>query len=204
MKNSTHTFSENSYRPSRGRAAFEFYPTPPEATRALLSVENFDGDIWEPACWEWAISKVLEEAGLVVKSSDLILRSYPCHKQDFLKSKNPLAKHIVTNPPYWTHGLGDAFVRRALIHTKKTGGKVAMLLNLRSLANPARTKKFQKTPPSAIYILDELICWPEWKVTSYNSRIARQQYYWAVWEHGHVWETKLAWLSTAEFKYGSQ
>lgn len=32
------------------RAPFEFYPTPPEATRALLSVENFDGDIWEPAC----------------------------------------------------------------------------------------------------------------------------------------------------------
>ena len=32
------------------RAAFEFYPTPPEATRALLSVEAFDGSIWEPAC----------------------------------------------------------------------------------------------------------------------------------------------------------
>ena len=28
----------------------EFYPTPPEAARALLSVESFDGDIWEPAC----------------------------------------------------------------------------------------------------------------------------------------------------------
>jgi hypothetical protein len=27
-----------------------FYPTPPEATRALLSVETFDGLIWEPAC----------------------------------------------------------------------------------------------------------------------------------------------------------
>ena len=27
----------------------EFYPTPPEATRALLSVETFDGSIWEPA-----------------------------------------------------------------------------------------------------------------------------------------------------------
>ena len=25
------------------RAPFEFYPTPPEATRALLSVEDFDG-----------------------------------------------------------------------------------------------------------------------------------------------------------------
>lgn len=32
------------------RAPFEFYPTPPEATRALLSVEKFEGNIWEPAC----------------------------------------------------------------------------------------------------------------------------------------------------------
>ncbi|PID44236.1 MAG: hypothetical protein CSB48_02440 [Proteobacteria bacterium] len=32
------------------RAPFEFYPTPPEAVRALLSVEQFDGSIWEPAC----------------------------------------------------------------------------------------------------------------------------------------------------------
>lgn len=32
------------------RAAFEFYPTPPEATRALLSVEQFEGSVWEPAC----------------------------------------------------------------------------------------------------------------------------------------------------------
>lgn len=24
----------------------DFYPTPPEATRALLSVEDFDGSIW--------------------------------------------------------------------------------------------------------------------------------------------------------------
>jgi len=44
------------------RAAYEFYPTPPEATRALLSVECFEGDIWEPACGDGAISKVLEAA----------------------------------------------------------------------------------------------------------------------------------------------
>ena len=35
------------------RAAFEFYPTPPEATRALLSVETFEGLIWEPACGDF-------------------------------------------------------------------------------------------------------------------------------------------------------
>lgn len=41
----------------------EFYPTPPEATRALLSVEAFDGPIWEPACGEGAITRELIAAG---------------------------------------------------------------------------------------------------------------------------------------------
>ena len=48
----------------------DFYPTPPEAVEALLSVEKFIGDIWEPACGDGAISKVLEVEHNVV-SSDL-------------------------------------------------------------------------------------------------------------------------------------
>lgn len=74
-----------------------------------------------------------------------------------------------------------------------------MLLNLRSLAHPSRTPKFQKTPPSAIYILDELTCWPEGIPTSKHARIAKQQYYWAVWEAGFKGDTKLAWLSPSAF-----
>ena len=183
-----------------GRAPLEFYPTPPEATRALLSVENFDGSIWEPACGDGAISRELTKAGYDVTSTDLADRGFGKGGNDFLKSEEPLAKHIITNPPYGTHGLGDAFVRRALIHTRKTGGTVAMLLNLRSLANPDRHKKFVKTPPSAIYILDDLTCWLEGKPTDKSRRIARQQYYWAVWKPGHKGAPKMWWLSTRDFK----
>ena len=182
------------------RAPLEFYPTPPEATRALLSVETFDGPIWECACGDGAISRELTAAGHEVISTDLVDRGYGTGGHNFLKSDTPLAKHIVTNPPYGTHGLGDAFVRRALIHARKTGGTVAMLLNLRSLANPDRHAKFTKTPPSAIYILDDLTCWPEGKPTSKTARIARQQYYWAVWKPGHTGAPKMWWLSTRDFK----
>lgn len=183
-----------------GRAPLEFYPTPPEATRALLSVEDFDGSIWEPACGDGAISRELIKAGYDVTSTDLAERGYGEGGYDFLKSAKPLAKHIITNPPYGTHGLGDAFVRRALIHARKTDGTVAMLLNLRSLANPDRHKKFVKTPPSAIYVLDDLICWPEGKPTDKSRRIARQQYYWAVWKPGHKGAPKMWWLSTRDFR----
>lgn len=33
----------------------DFYPTPPYGTEALLSVEKFNGAIWEPACGTGAI-----------------------------------------------------------------------------------------------------------------------------------------------------
>lgn len=103
-------------------------------------------------------------------------------------------------PPYGTNGLADLFVRRALIHCQQTGGSVAMLLNLRSLCNPDRVKKFTKTPPTAIYALDELICWPAGKPCSYQARIAQQQYYWAVWHPGKVQRPAFWWLSTKPFK----
>ena len=85
------------------RVPHDFYPTPPEAVRALLSVETFEGSIWEPACGDGAISKVLLAAGYNVVSTDLIDRGYGIGGRDFLKSDRPLAKHIITNPPYGTH-----------------------------------------------------------------------------------------------------
>jgi hypothetical protein len=36
--------------------AANFYPTPPAAVRALLSVEGFYGSIHEPACRKGALS----------------------------------------------------------------------------------------------------------------------------------------------------
>ncbi|NBU58329.1 MAG: hypothetical protein EBS23_00835 [Betaproteobacteria bacterium] len=77
----------------------EFYPTPPEATRALLSVEHFDGDIWEPACGDGRIAKVLERHGHPVVATDLYPYGYGATGVDFLREREPRAKHIVTNPP---------------------------------------------------------------------------------------------------------
>lgn len=130
------------------RAHLDFYQTPAEAVRALLFAESFDGLIWEPACGDGAISKELIKASYEVVSTDLADRNYGTTRQNFLKSTKPLAKHIVTNPPYRRYGLDDAFVRKALIYTKKTGGSVARLLNLISLYNPKRYHKFLKTPPT--------------------------------------------------------
>ncbi len=124
----------------------EFYPTPPEATRALLSVEAFDGSIWEPACGEGAIASVLTGAGYKVVATDLVDYGYGIPRVDFLKETRPRARHIVTNPPYGS-GLADAFITRSLAFMQETGGSVAMLLNLASLAHRSRTSWWQTHTP---------------------------------------------------------
>ena len=57
----------------------DFYPTPPNATRALLDKECLDltWSYLEPCCGDGAISKVLEDYGIKnITSSDLIDRGY--------------------------------------------------------------------------------------------------------------------------------
>ena len=183
------------------RAPFEFYPTPPQATRALLSVEDFDGPIWEPACGEGHISKVLEKAGYDVVSTDLIGRGFGEGDVDFLRERTARAKHIVTNPPYG-RGLGDAFVRRALALTARTEGSVAMLLNLASLCHPTRHQLWTTQPPAVIYALDELVCWPEGKPYLARSTTASHRYCWVVWKPGHVGRPAFWWLRLQDHNGG--
>jgi hypothetical protein len=182
-------------RISPNRAPYEFYPTPPAATRALLSAERFDGSVWEPACGQGHISKVLIEAGHWVVSTDLVAYGYGEAGRDFLAEPEPLAKHIITNPPYG-RGLADAFVKHALDLTRRTGGKVAMLLTISSLCHPLRHNLFTETPPAAVYCLDKCECWPEGNARKATATLATQRYCWVVWEGGLPAATVLRWLST--------
>jgi hypothetical protein len=53
-----------------------YYPTPPRGARALLARESFKGVLWECACGDGAISRILEAAGFEVISTDLVDRGY--------------------------------------------------------------------------------------------------------------------------------
>jgi predicted RNA methylase len=183
------------------RAPFEYYPTPPEATRALLSVERFDGPIWEPACGEGAISTVLLDAGHDVVSTDLVARGYGEGGIDFLAEREARARHIITNPPYG-RGLGDAFVLKALELTRGNGGSVGMLLNLASLCHPGRHDLWVGHPPAVIYALDELVCWPEGRRELARSSTATHRYCWVVWKPDHHCPTAFSWLQARAFRTG--
>ncbi len=79
----------------------DFYATEPKATKLLLENETFNKDIWEVSCGSGDMSKVLEEYGYNVKSTDLYYRGYGEGGIDFLSSSiTNWHGDIITNPPY--------------------------------------------------------------------------------------------------------
>ena len=186
-------------QPVPRRIPNEFYPTPPEAVRALLSVEQFDGSIWEPACGEGAISKVLSAAGHQVVSTDRFAYGFGETGVDFLAERTSRARHIVTNPPYG-FGLADAFTLKALALTRQTGGKVAFLLNLGSLCHSSRTALWQRNSPARIYAIDGVVCWPENHYGPAPEYFTRHRYCWVVWNPEHQGAPSFGWLSAEAFR----
>lgn len=178
------------------REPHDFYPTPPAGTRALLAVETFQGSIWEPACGNGAMAKVLAKAGYRVVGTDLIDRGYGTGGINFLEQHTSRGRNIITNPPYG-RGLADAFVLHALALTRQTGGAVAMLLDLSCLAHPQRHPLFVRHPPASIYVLDELICEPGGRPVFTS---AKTRFCWMVWRPGHQGRAALWWLSTARYR----
>jgi hypothetical protein len=91
----------------------EFYPTPAEAVTAVLPyLDDFPREVWEPACGEGDISKVLEADGFDVFSSDLWDRGYGVTGIDFLSVQNiDIGTPIITNPPF---SLAARFIEHAI------------------------------------------------------------------------------------------
>jgi hypothetical protein len=152
----------------------DFFPTPAWATHALADNEEFDGDIWECACGDGAMSKVLELYGNRVTSSDLHDRGYGESGVDFLETGRRAA-NIITNPPY---NCAEGFVRSGL---DKTERKFALLLRLAFLegANRQRTI-FRKCPPSRVWVFSERITF--YPANAVQKGSGTTAYAWFVWD----------------------
>lgn len=177
------------------RVPHDFYPTPEEATRALLSVEQFHGPIWEPACGDGALAKVLIAAGHIVVSTDLIDRGWGTGGINFLAETTNRARHIITNPPFGS-GLIQKFVTHALMLTRPCNGSVVMLVDFAGLAHPSRTAHYVRNPPAAIYALDELACPPRGR----PDFPAENRFCWVVWKPHHTGRPTFWWLHTEAFR----
>ncbi|KQM65804.1 hypothetical protein ASE75_06125 [Sphingomonas sp. Leaf17] len=161
------------------RETHDFYPTWPAATRALLTVERFDGAIWEPACGDGAMSTVLADAGYSVISTDLIDRGFGEPDRDFLMEWAPRAPNIVTNPPFrWAM----QFIDRALMLTT---GKVVMFLRLAFLEGVERGAWFPGTPLARVYVMSRRVPMGRGKIAGEAEGHGVIAFAWFVWDHAH-------------------
>lgn len=174
--------------PSVDRERDDFYPTPPEGTRALLAVEQFHGSIWEPACGCGAMSRVLEAAGHEVISTDLIDRGYGTPHVDFLLDYQTRAVNVVTNPPF-KHA--EDFARHALAIAP---GKVALLCRLAWLEGIGRRKLFTGTPLARVWIFSKRLRMQRGRLPLPGEGGGPLAFAWFVWERGHVGAPALGWL----------
>ncbi len=122
------------------------------ATLGLLSVEDIRYRVWEPACGEGAISKVLEAHGLDVYSSDLADRGYGRPGVDFLTCRpRHMFDVIITNPPF-THML--EFARRAV---ELRPQKVCMIGRLLWLEGKHKKEFLETSGLSRVWVFSQRI-----------------------------------------------
>lgn len=162
------------------RKPLDFYVTPTWVTEALLgTVVSRPGTIWEPACGDGQMARVLKEH-FVILATDIQVGGI-----DFLAAKelpNASIRGIITNPPY---DLAEKFCAHALALTKPVRGFVAMLLRC----------DFDHAKSRA-YLFRDCVAWSKklvltrrivWFVEDDGKPKASPSFNhaWYVWDHSH-------------------
>lgn len=168
----------------------DFYSTPRSAIEQFLQKEPFHGGVWEPACGDGAISRVLVERHHDVYSTDLIDRGYGQGGIDFLMEYKCLRRNIVTNPPF---KLATEFARHAL-NIVPAGGKVAMLAKIGLIEGPTREDIHAHL--ARVYVIRRRVTFLKdgKEFSRSNGKGGIHTYAWFVWDRAHVGPVKLDWL----------
>lgn len=168
----------------------DYYATDPKAMEKLLEYETFNNNIWECACGEGNLSKVLKANGYNVYSTDLIDRGYQDKQMDFLESNLIFNGDIITNPPF---KYATQFILKAL-DSIEFGNKVAIFMKLNFLSGKRRYKDiFSKYPPFKVYVFSgRIACSKNNKREGFKS--GAMDYAWFIWEKGKVGPTYLKWI----------
>lgn len=123
-----------------GRIKADFYPTPAEATQALLDFLHIPKTckIWEPACGEGHMVQTLRNNGYDVIGTDIN------QGQDYLEINKPDGVDwIITNPPF-SHAV--EFISKSIDH----GLPFAFILKAQFWNARKRYPIFNKQPPTWI------------------------------------------------------
>lgn len=173
------------------RQVDDYYATEPKATEWLCKLESFSPTIWEPACGEGHISKVLIQNNYDVISTDIVNRGFG-EVEDFLNPydnrTNCMDLDIVTNPPY-KYAL--EFAQKAL-RMITDGHKVALFLKLTFLEGKSRKQFFTENPPKTLWVSSSRL---QCGMNGDFSGTSPTAYGWFVWEKGFKGNTTIKWFN---------
>ncbi len=172
------------------REKYDFYATPPKAIEWLLKLESFT-NVWECACGEGHLSKVLIDKNIHGRSSDLIDRQFGEIGIDFLGIDiQEWNGDIITNPPF---KYAKEFVLKAL-QIIPTGNKVAFFLRMQFLESKNRKHLFIDFPPTKVCVTSSRISCAINGDFDNNSDGA-MAYCWFVWQKGFKGDTIIKWFN---------
>ncbi|MBI1620037.1 DNA methyltransferase family protein [Aquamicrobium zhengzhouense] len=162
------------------RKAADFYPTPPDVTVALVEflALHWGSRIWEPACGDGAMARVLEAYHCHVTSTDLRddPSIYGTGGANFLTAdvaEGDGPDWIITNPPF---NLAEAFIRKSLSITPN----VAMLLSNQYWHAATRKRLFDDHPPAWVLPL----LWRPAFLEKERGKSPMMNVMWVVWQEG--------------------
>jgi hypothetical protein len=178
----------------------DFYPTPPEPTRAILAAEgdrlrDFSA-IWEPACGDGAMSREMLAMGHRVIPSDLIDRGCGATIRSFYEFEAAPALAILTNPPFSECGWGNGKARW-LYHALDTLGVeyMALLMNWGFPGAGGLGSFWAKHPPARVYLM-------RWKIDFTGQGAPPMLNAWFVWDKASKGETVLRMLDRRDARQG--
>ena len=173
----------------------DYYATDPHALEIFLDKLKEDNielhhNIWECACGEGHLSKVLEKRKFNVFSTDLIQRGYGEGNIDFLQVANKNTHFdILTNPPY---KYAKEFVEKSL-EIQADGYYTIMFLKIQFLEGQARKEMFKKYPPKYVYVNSaRQLCAMNGEFEKYKATALC--YCWYIWEKGFAGEPTIRWI----------
>lgn len=176
----------------------DFYATPPIATKKLIEYlktnypEISNDSIWEPACGKGHISKILEDAGYDVVSTDLIDRGYGTSGINFLSQSKIEACHIITNPPY---KFAQEFVENSCKLIGE-GNLCCMFLKLTFLEGKKRYDMFQKYPPKHVLVFSTRVnCAHGGDFEKEKELGGAVAYAWYIWQKGYTGKPQIEWIN---------
>ena len=191
MQNRSHAVMAQRVEPTK---SLDDFPTPPWATRALMTYVIADRGpfknqcCFEPACGAEHMARPLKEFFGEVLASDIHPFGYG-NVADFIASPNPAKSvdWIITNPPF---RLAEAFIKQSILVARRG---IAILARTVFIESVGRYREvFVANPPSRFAQFTERV--PMVKGRLDKSASTATGYAWLVWELDRETTPRLMWI----------